>query len=203
MFRHIFATSLKLAALEHSAHIWKWSTETVASNAHCWWMMEKLPSHRKSFVILWTWVHFVSVPFSLIVNTKSFLTKITIRFQLGRYLVFYFQAWQNVLHNELAAKGYHMFRFNTYLSSALIIFYLQMERNLPKIDDLRVNSGTSTSLATADGDQLHQITYHLFHLYGHRYQIWNHIISAQVGRWQQQYMQSHEKPKKSPLPQYR
>lgn len=102
----------------------------------------------------------------------------------GKPLIGYVVAWQNVL-NDVATKniGGRAFHFNTYIISVLVIFYLQMKHKLPVVKDLASTINNKISFGSAD--DLGQFVRDFFHFYGKSFERNTHIISANVGRWQQ------------------
>lgn len=102
----------------------------------------------------------------------------------GRFLITYIKTWQDVLNDLDVAK----FNFNTYIISVLVIFFLQLNHKLPRIDEIStVQSNTNSNI-----DNFKNILRQFFDLYGNRYQIWNHVISAHIGQWQERRTQSEQ-----------
>lgn len=119
---------------------------------------------------------------------------------IGRQMIGYIRAWQNVV-NELATQNDNTaFQFNTYIISVLVIFFLQMNYGLPPVNDVTilVGSGQSqtapSSKSTSDEfKDFDKMLSEFFHFYGSRYEINNHLISACVGRWQEQRLTGQQK----------
>lgn len=74
------------------------------------------------------------------------------------------------------------FEFNTYIISVLVIFFLQMNHNFPTIKETSINVCSTIS-------NFKNALKEFFYFYGNHYQIRNHVISTQIGRWQQQHKQ--------------
>ncbi|XP_031626107.1 uncharacterized protein LOC116342573 isoform X2 [Contarinia nasturtii] len=104
-----------------------------------------------------------------------------------RFLITYIRTWQNMLNKSGLAK----FEFNTYIISILVIFFLQMNHKLPRVGDMQStdNSASKTSNIVSFRD----IPQNFFSFYGNSYQMWNHVISAHIGRWQERRIQPEQK----------
>lgn len=64
-----------------------------------------------------------------------------------------------------------------------------MNHKLPKVDDFaKTGSRISSNIAN-----FQKFPKEFFEFYGNRYQMWNHVISANVGRWQERRLQSEQK----------
>lgn len=70
------------------------------------------------------------------------------------------------------------FKFNSYIISVLVIFFLQMNYGVPTTINLD-NNYTKTK------KELQYLLYGFFQFYADKYQHASHIISARFGRWQQ------------------
>lgn len=118
---------------------------------------------------------------------------------LGRQLIGYIRAWQNVINNLAKQNGSSAFTFNTYIISVLVIFFLQMNYDLPTINDITIlmGNGQSESIPNPksfeDKKHFNRILSDFFHFYGSRYEINNHLISVCVGRWQEQRLTGQQK----------
>lgn len=108
-------------------------------------------------------------------------------------------AWQNALNSILAPNGTIAFQFNTYLISVLVIFFMQVNYDVPIIQEIasvrsnqeamkKVNASLKKEMATFD-----KLLADFFWFYGQRYQIWNHVISLNIGRWQERRIQDQQK----------
>lgn len=148
--------------------------------------------------LVWKWLHHRGIignnwsihsKRAIVWVKSSSLWKLNLSWQivffLGHFLITYIRAWQNVL-NEL---GIAKFKFNTYIISVLVIFFLQMNYSLPKIDDF----SKTTSSVSSKIKSFKTIPREFFAFYGNNYQMWNHVISAHVGRWQERRIQSEQK----------
>lgn len=96
----------------------------------------------------------------------------------GRFLIMYVKTWQTVLKR----LGNAHFEFNTYIISVLVIFFLQLElgeENFPTVDKLITNNARINSNIT----NFRPVLRLFFEFYGNRYQMCEHIISINIGRW--------------------
>lgn len=120
-------------------------------------------------------------------------------FVLGRNLIECIVAWQNALNSILAPNGAIAFQFNTYLISVLVIFFMQVNYDVPIIQEIasvrsnkdamkKATESLKKEMATFD-----KILADFFWFYGQRYQIWNHVISLNIGRWQERRIQDQQK----------
>lgn len=70
---------------------------------------------------------FLSNTFSLNLNI-SFCIRL-----IAHHLIAYIRSWQEALNEASLPKGLSAFRFNTYIISVLVIFFLQVNQKFPKI----------------------------------------------------------------------
>lgn len=98
----------------------------------------------------------------------------------GKSLIGYVRAWQNVLNDVAAKHGLVAFHFNTYIISVLVIFYLQLKHKLPKIKEL-----SSNKAQLPGGLKLGQLIEGFFSFYGKTFESGAHLISVNVGKWEQ------------------
>lgn len=103
----------------------------------------------------------------------------------GRFLITYIIAWQTVL-NKSEPQQFH---FNTYIISVLVIFFLQMDHNVPTVDNIM----NFTSNPNSKCKNFKALPRQFFELYGNRYQMCNHVISAHIGQWQERRVQAEQK----------
>lgn len=97
------------------------------------------------------------------------------------------RAWQNALNDIAVKKGFlFAFRFNTYIISVLVIFFLQLNYNFPKLADVP----SSSQLKSIDHvpkpvnkAQLKEVVCKFFEFYGRKYEKCK-LISLNIGRWQ-------------------
>lgn len=120
-------------------------------------------------------------------------------FLTGRNLIECIVAWQNALNSTLAPNGANAFQFNTYMISVLVIFFMQVNYDIPVIKDItsvRSNQDAIKKVAASlkkDLDNFDKMLSDFFWFYGQRYQIWNHVISLNIGRWQERRIQDQQK----------
>lgn len=94
-------------------------------------------------------------------------------------MITFIRTWQITLKRLEIAQ----FEFNAYIISVLVIFFLQMNYDFPTIEKTVVRSTVSNFKSALKG---------FFNFYGNQYDIPNHVISTQIGRWQQRYVQPDE-----------
>lgn len=99
----------------------------------------------------------------------------------GNFLITFIRTWQITLNRLEIAH----FEFNTYIISVLVIFFLQMDYNFPTIEETVVRAKVSNFKTALKG---------FFNFYGNHYQIRDHVISTQIGQWQQRHIQLEQKP---------
>lgn len=111
----------------------------------------------------------------------------------GYHLIAYVRAWQISL-NEMAEKnGLCAFRFNTYIISILVIFFLQLNQKFPKLADLPSYQVKSIDFVPKiDKEELKRVTRQFFEFYAKYYEINYKIISIDVGRWQNRELDSNQ-----------
>lgn len=99
-------------------------------------------------------------------------------------MIAYIRAWQNVLNEVAKQNDLIAFEFNTYIISVLVIFYLQMNHGWPTISGLVTTRGASGS-----EEDLGKYLNGFFQFYGKKYEIPIHLISVNIGRWQEKRLQ--------------
>lgn len=116
----------------------------------------------------------------------------------GFHVIACIRSWQNVVNT--LEKGKIVFQFNTYIISVLVIFYLQMNHNFPKIKDVTSSkSKIINAVPNFNKGLLREAVGGFFKFYADNYEIKNHLISVNIGRWQQRHLNSREL--KSPSPE--
>lgn len=119
--------------------------------------------------------------------------------QLGQNLIECILAWRNALNSILAPLGTVAFQFNTYTIAVLAIFFIQVNYEAPTLQEMMDMRSNATAMKTAqlslkkDLAIFDKILADFFWFYGHRYQIWNHVISLSLGRWQERRIQDQQK----------
>lgn len=123
---------------------------------------------------------------------KEFHLKFT---QIGFHMVSYLRAWQNAL-NEVAAENgllLHAFRFNTYILTELVIFFLQTNYNFPKLSQVPSSKSTFIShVPPVEQTKLEQMVGQFLKFYGEQYQVKNHLISLHIGQWQHRHADNQQ-----------
>lgn len=80
-----------------------------------------------------------------------------------------------------------------------MIFFLQLEYNVKVIGQLNTILMDTKSLENAknslddDLSRFRKMLHEFFYLFGARYQMWNHVMSCYVGRWQERRVQSQQR----------
>lgn len=114
-------------------------------------------------------------------------------FVTGYHLIACIRSWQNVLNDVAAEHGKVAFQFNTYIISVLVIFYLQMNHNFPQTKDVPPSKAKHINVVPIiKMDLLKQGVGGFFKFYADRYEISNHLISVNIGRWQERRLQPHQ-----------
>lgn len=125
------------------------------------------------------------------------ITKTSHLFTLsGRQLIAYVRAWQNVVNSLAVQNGDIAFQFNTYIIAVLVIFFLQVNYDLPPVADvssLVPSDKERTKSVYEEQKDFGRILFEFFYFYGSRYEINNHLISARIGRWQEQRLTGQQK----------
>lgn len=103
------------------------------------------------------------------------------------------RAWQMAIHEAAVQSGYGFaFRLNTYIISVLVIFYLQLNHNFPKLEDLPQGlNEQSDYLSQVNAKELKQALRQFFTFYGKVYEKCK-LISCNIGRWQNRRLDKHQ-----------
>lgn len=105
----------------------------------------------------------------------------------------YIKSWQKVLNEVAAQNGLVAFQFNSYIISVFVIFFLKMNKNFPKMKDLPASrSKCIERIGAVKNESIKQAISQFFEFYGTRYEINNHLISVNIGRWQEQRLQAQQ-----------
>lgn len=100
-------------------------------------------------------------------------------------MIAYVRSWQEALNGVAALKEMCAFQFNTYIISVLVIFYLQLKHNLPKLANVQATPATSIDhVPPVDKHQLKHSIRHFFEFYGQFYDLKNQLISVHIGQWE-------------------
>lgn len=103
-------------------------------------------------------------------------------------MIAYLKGLCTVLDDIAANNRLPVMKFNSYMISVLVIFYLQMNHNFPKINQLSNSSKVTLSAKFS----LHELVRDFFRFYGKKYELKNHLISLNVGRWQEKQLQKSQ-----------
>lgn len=91
-------------------------------------------------------------------------------------------------------NGLSGFRFNTYIISALVIFFLQVNQKLPKLANLPTPMAQEKFIdhvPHVEKENLKRWVSEFFKFYGNQYDVANHIISVNIGEWQNRHITQH------------
>ncbi|XP_031625839.1 uncharacterized protein LOC116342388 [Contarinia nasturtii] len=115
-----------------------------------------------------------------------------------RQLIAYVRAWQNVVNRLAIQHGEAVFQFNTYIIAVLVIFFMQVHYDLPTVSEISTLAAsgkiTSTPKSILEEQKIFgKILFEFFHFYGARYEVNNHLVSARIGRWQEQRLTQQQK----------
>lgn len=109
----------------------------------------------------------------------------------GKPLVAYVRAWQTVLNNVAAMYGLVAFHFNTYIISILVLFYMQVKHELPKVND--IPSMAFENVKILPKIDFSHIVQEFFYFYGKTFDSKTHLISVNIGKWQTKEVPSSQK----------
>lgn len=111
----------------------------------------------------------------------------------GYHLIAYIRAWQISVNDVAAQNGLYAFQFNTYIISILVIFYLQLTHQFPKLADLPSYQVKSIDFVPKiDKGKLKKVAHQFFEFYGKYYEMNCKVISVDVGRWQNRELDSKQ-----------
>lgn len=86
--------------------------------------------------------------------------------------------------NEQALKhGLAAFNMNSYIIAVFVIFYLQLNHGLPTVTEL--DSTIATKIRFSSKNKLNEFVREFFEFYGKKFAPKSHLISINVGKWQQ------------------
>lgn len=100
----------------------------------------------------------------------------------------YIQIWQKIVQKTHEA----LFDFNTYIISLLVMFFFQVNYNLPNISNFH-NSSHKKRFKDVN---IKTIAREFFSFYGNSYNMRTQVISVQIGRWQQRQLNPSQKHQK-------
>lgn len=109
----------------------------------------------------------------------------------GKPLIAYVRAWQTVLNDVAAKQGLVAFHFNTYIISILVLFYMQVKHELPKVND--IPSMAFKNVKILPKIDFSHIVQEFFYFYGKTFDSKTHLISVNIGKWQTKEVPSSQK----------
>lgn len=83
--------------------------------------------------------------------------------------------------------------------SILVIFFMQVNYEVPAISEVAATRSSSDAMKKVhasfkkDLSNIDKMLADFFWFYGQRYQIWNHVLSLHIGRWQERRIQDQQK----------
>lgn len=106
----------------------------------------------------------------------------------GYHLIAYVRAWQIAVNETAAQNGCtYAFRMNTYIISVLVVFFLQVKHNFPKLSDVPQSQAKFIDFVPKvdedDRKKLKKAAKQFFEFYGRVYEKCK-LISLDMGRWQ-------------------
>lgn len=119
---------------------------------------------------------------------------------VGYHLIVYLKSWQDALNSAAILKEMQAFQFNSYIISVLVIFYLQLNQNFPKLGDVRRVSRTNSidNAPPVDANLLKQSIRQFFKFYGNFYDFKKQVISVHVGQWENRQFEKDQQRKYTP-----
>lgn len=109
-------------------------------------------------------------------------------------MVAYLKSWQEALNRAAILKEMQAFQFNSYILSVLVIFYLQLNQNVPKLADVLKATGKNSidDVPPVDAHRLKQSIRQFFEFYGNFYESEKHVISVHVGQWENRQVEKDQ-----------
>lgn len=101
----------------------------------------------------------------------------------GKKLIAFVRAWQNVLNEEASKSGLMAFDMNSYIIAVLVIFYLQVKHELPTVPELPLVIANGIKIIPKNS--FDELVKGFFEFYGNIFESKMHLISVNVGKWQQ------------------
>lgn len=98
-------------------------------------------------------------------------------------MIAYVRALQNVLNEEASKSGLVSFTMNSYIIVVLVIFYLQVNHDLPTVTELPLVIASGIKFSPKNG--FGEFVKEFFEFYGNTFEPKMHLISVNVGKWQQ------------------
>lgn len=93
--------------------------------------------------------------------------------------------------NERTSKGGSVtVNMNTYIIAVLVIFYLQLKHGLPTVTELQLMLENKTKFTS--NNKLGDFVKEFFEFYGKTFEYKSHIISLNVGKWQQKVQEDQK-----------
>lgn len=108
-----------------------------------------------------------------------------------KQLAAYIKALLNVINDIASLSRLPPLHLNTYIISALVIFYFQLKHKMPTINAL--TAMLSDQISFTSRENLNEFIKEFFYFYGHTYQVTAQLICLSVGRWQEKQPQKHQK----------
>lgn len=111
----------------------------------------------------------------------------------GHHLIAYVKSWQTALNETATTNGTSLFQFNTYTISVLVIYFLQLNNQFPKLANVPVtNTKFIDNVPHVNEEEFKRAVIQFFEFYSNKYQMKNHIISIDIGRWKNRRLESQQ-----------
>lgn len=111
----------------------------------------------------------------------------------GYHLIAYIKSWQNALNDSAARNGLSAFQFNTYIISVLVIYFLQLNNQFPKITTVPTTETKFIDcVPSLEKEKFKCAVVEFFKFYSSQYQIKNHVISVNIGRWKNRIIENKQ-----------
>lgn len=103
---------------------------------------------------------------------------------LGYHLIAFVKSWQKTLNKIAAQKGMQAFQFNTYVISVLVIFFLQLKRNFPKLENVQASELQAIDhVSNGNIEELKQMVTEFFDFYNSD-KLFYQKINVHTGQWE-------------------
>lgn len=109
-------------------------------------------------------------------------------------MIAFIRHWQKSINEMLVQNGLRAFEFNTYIISVLVIYFFQLNLNFPKLSSVPPSQSKSIHRIPChvEKEKLRQTIGQFFKFYGDKFQMKRQIISVNIGRWQERFLQTQQ-----------
>lgn len=102
--------------------------------------------------------------------------------KIGKQLIAYVKAWQNVLNDQAKKYGFVAFTMNTYTIAVFVIFFMELKHGIPSGVKLQLKNASRKNPSTAHS--LGELVSEFFTFYGSTAEFKTHQVSVNAGEWQ-------------------